>query len=68
LSAKLYEYAIIRQEKKGKDGNVSEKAKLLERGEVLASSPENATLLAGRAIPETELEHLERITLAVRPF
>lgn len=65
--AKLFEYAIILDELKEK-GKVTEKAQLLKKGEVLADNQENATILISREIPEEHLEHLERVTLAVRPF
>lgn len=68
MATRLYEYAIIKEAKTDKDGEVTEKATLLDRGDVLAVSDSDATLLAGRKIPENELENLERITLAVRPF
>lgn len=64
----LFEYAIILQEKRTKDGDVKEEAQILDKGEVLAANQEQATLIAGRKIPEQHLEHLERVTLAVRPF
>lgn len=68
MGKQLFEYAIILQEKANKDGDVKEESQLLDRGEVLARNQQDATLLAGRKIPEAHLEHLERVTLAVRPF
>lgn len=65
--AKLYEYAIILEEKRDK-GKVTEKAQVLDRGDVLADDMEQANILIARKIPESRLEELERITLAVRPF
>ena len=65
----LYEYAILLQEKRDKDGEVTEEAKVLvEPTTVLASDESQATVIAGRAIPEDQMDRLERITLAVRPF
>lgn len=64
----LYEYAIILQEKHDKDGELVEDAQVLDRGATLASDQQQATLIAGRRIPDEHMEHLERITLAVRPF
>lgn len=67
-AVKLFEYAIILQAKTDKDGEVVEKAELLAKDSVLARDQQQATLIAGRSIPEEHLEHLDRITLAVRPF
>lgn len=67
MSATLFEYAIILEEVREK-GKVTEKASVLKRGEVLSDSRDNATILISREIPEEHLEHLERVTLAVRPF
>ncbi len=65
----LYEFAIILQEQVDKQtGAVTEEAKLIDRGEVLAADNEQATILVSRKIPEEHVGHLERITLAVRPF
>jgi hypothetical protein len=66
--AMLYEYAIILQSKTDKDGEVTQKARLLKRGEILADDEQRATILVSREIPEEHLEDLERVTLAVRPF
>jgi len=66
--AKLYEYAIILQNKYDRDDEVIEKAKLIKRGEILADDEKKATILVSREIPEEHLEELERVTLALRPF
>lgn len=66
---RLYEYAVIRQGLVNKDGQVTEKAELIvEPTRVLADNEEQATLLAGRAIPDEHLDDLQRISLVVRPF
>lgn len=67
MAAGLFEYAIIRDEVREK-GKVTEKAELIKVGNVLSDSKENALILISREIPDADLEHLERITLAVRPF
>lgn len=65
----LYEFAIILQPKKTKDGDLKEEAELVvEPTTILARDTDQATLLAGRAIPEEFMDRLERLTLAVRPF
>lgn len=65
---KLYEYAVIYDGKKDKDGEIVEKSELISFEHVLAESDEQAQIIAARAIPEAHLEHLDRITIAVRPF
>lgn len=65
----LYEYAIIKQEKLDKDGDVVEAgAILVDPTYVLANSVAEVNIVASRAIPEDAIGDLERITLAVRPF
>lgn len=65
---RLFEYAVILQEK-------TEKGKMVEQAEVLvqptyclASDVNEVNILAARAIPEERTGDLERIVLAVRPF
>ena len=65
---KLFEWAIVLQPKYDKDGEKTEEGKLIERGETLAIDQEQATLVAGRKIPEELMDKLERVTLVVRPF
>ena len=65
----LYEYAILLQEKRDKDGEVTQEAEVLvDPTTVLASDEAQATVIAGREIPEEYMDRLERVTLAVRPF
>lgn len=65
---KLYEYAVIYDGKKDKDGEVVEKAELLVFDKALVESEEQAQIVAARKIPDQHLDHLDRITIAVRPF
>lgn len=69
MDLKLYEYAVILQPKEDKDGDVIEDGKLIvEPTTVLAADDAQASLIAGRAIPEEHMDKLDRLTLAVRPF
>lgn len=69
MDIQLFEYAVILQPKKDKDGEVTEEGKLVvEPTTVLAKDGDQASLLAGRSIPEEYLDRLDRLTLAVRPF
>lgn len=68
MALQLYEYAIILQPKEDKDGEVVEEGREVAFKRVLARDHEQATLLAGRAIPEELLDRLDRLTIAVRPF
>ena len=66
---KLYEYAIILQPKLDKDGDVVEEARLVvEPTYVLATSQEQATMLAARAIPDDLVDVLYRVEVAPPPF
>lgn len=66
---KLFQFAIIKNEKTDRDGEVVEPASLLVPiTAVMARDQEQATLMAGRAIPDTELDNLDRLTVVVRPF
>ena len=65
----LFEFAIILQPKEDKDGNVTEQGKVLViPTTVLASSAENATLMAAKQIPDEQMDDLDRVTVVVRPF
>lgn len=65
----LFQYAVISQPKQDANGNVTEEAKIvIEPKTVLATDQTQATLLAGREIPEEELENLDRLQVVVRPF
>ena len=66
---KLYEFAVILQAKKNRDGKTTEQGKIVvDPTVVLAEDDEKAQLLAGRAIPESHMNDLDRLTLVVRPF
>jgi len=68
---KLYEYAVIRDEKEDRDGEVVQEAKIVvEPTAVLARDDAQAQLLAARSIPEEEITNgnLDRISVVVRPF
>lgn len=65
----LFEYVIFLQGKKNRDGDVKEKPEIVAPlALILAEDQEQATLLAGRAIPEEYLDRIDRLTVAVRPF
>lgn len=69
MDLKLYEYAVILQPKEDKDGQVVDEGQLIVKPTtVLAADDAQASLIAGRAIPEQHMDKLDRLTLAVRPF
>ena len=65
---KLFEYAVIYNPTANevKDGATSELVVPVKT--VLATTQQNAMLLAARAIPEKYLDKLDRLEVAVRPF
>lgn len=69
----LYEFAVIYEgiKRKESDGGgylKDKEPRVVERGDFLASDENQATIKAGRLIPESLMEELDRITIAVRPF
>lgn len=65
---KIYEYGVIfhpdaAEKKKGTRDTLIVPVKT-----ILAASTQAATLMAGRDIPETYLDKLDRVEVAVRPF
>jgi hypothetical protein len=68
MTTKLYEWVVIYEGTKNKDGDWKERPEVLTSDRTLADTPEQVQILAARSIPETHLEHLDRVTIAVRPF
>jgi hypothetical protein len=69
MQVRLYEYAVILQPKTDRDENVVEEAEVVvSPATVLAANDEKAGLLAARAIPETHIDRIDRLTVLVRPF
>ena len=66
---KLYEYAVILDEKRDKDDEITDDAKVVvDPTPVLARDDAQAQLLAARSIPEEHMSKLDRLTVVVRPF
>jgi hypothetical protein len=66
---RLFEYAVILQEKTDKDGEVVEDAQVLvEPTSILAEDLQAVNIIAARAIPEEQVKSLDRILISVRPF
>lgn len=70
VEVKLYEYAIILAERRDRDGEVVEKARLIEGPKaILAKNDAQAQLIAGQAIQPEDIENnLDRLAVVVRPF
>jgi hypothetical protein len=69
MQVRLFEYAVILQPKEDKDGEEVEPGKLLvEPTTVLARDPDQAGMIAARAIPEDAIDKLDRLSVVVRPF
>lgn len=65
----LFEYAVIKEEKTDKDGEVVEPAVVVVPvTQILAENESQAQMVAARAIPEDHIGDLGRITVAMRPF
>jgi hypothetical protein len=68
---KLYEYAVVMDEKLDRDDEVTEEATVVVPvTAVLARDDAQAQLLAARSIPEEYIStgRLDRLTVVVRPF
>lgn len=68
---KLYEYAVVLDEKRDKDDEITDDSRLVVPiTAVIAKNDEQAQLLAARSIPEEYLSNgkLDRLTVVVRPF
>lgn len=66
---KLFEYAVLKSEKLDKDGNTTDAASVVVPiTPILAKDQTQAQLLAARAIPEDEIDNLDRMTVVIRPF
>lgn len=65
---KLFQYAIIKHPTDKEKENGKSSRLVVEVTTVLAENDKQATLMAGRAIPEAELKDIDRLEVAVRPF
>jgi hypothetical protein len=68
---KLYEYAVVLDEKRNKDDDITDDSRIVVPvTAVLARDDAQAQLLAARSIPEDFLTNgkLDRLTVVVRPF
>lgn len=64
-----FQYIVWKDEKRDKDGDVTEKAQILvEPKVILAADAAQASVRAAREIPEEHLEDLDRVKVVVRPF
>jgi hypothetical protein len=69
MEVQLFQYAVILQPKRDKDGELTEDGRVIvEPTTVLAKDQKQAELLAGRAIPDEQIKNLERLVVVVRPF
>lgn len=65
---KIFEYAVLKEPTKEAKEKGAVTELLIPITPVMAMDEAQATMLAGRAIPENELMNVDRITVAVRPF
>ncbi len=69
--SKLYEYAVLLDEKRDKDGDITEQAQMIVPvTTVVARDDAQAQMLAARAIPAEHVDNgsRDRIIVVVRPF
>jgi len=69
---RLHEFAVLYHPKPKKDvaGNEepTKSVILTDVTRVLASTPEEVSILAARSIPEEYLDRIEQVEIVVRPF
>lgn len=65
---KIFEYAVMKEPTKDEKDGGAVTILLVPITPIMAMDESQATMLAGRAIPEEELINVDRITVAVRPF
>ncbi len=68
---KLYEYAVVLDEKRNKDDEITDDSRIVVGvTAILARDDAQAQLLAARSIPDEYLTNgkLDRLTVVVRPF
>ncbi len=66
---KLFEYAVFKDEKTNKDGDVVDAAKILVQPvTILAKDEKHVGILAAQSIDASEMDNIERIQVVVRPF
>jgi hypothetical protein len=71
MAMKLYEYAVVLDERRNKDEDITDDSRIVVPvTAVLARDDAQAQLLAARSIPEDSLTNgkLDRLTVVVRPF
>lgn len=71
MAGKLYEYAILYHPKPKKvgDDTVTDPSVLVgDVKRVLATAEQEVAIKAAREIPETYLDKLEQVEIAIRPF
>jgi len=71
MAVKLYEYAVILDEKRNKDEEITDDSRIIvDPTAILAKDDAQAQLLAARAIPEEYLTNgkLDRLSVIIRPF
>lgn len=68
MDMKIYQFAVILNptEKEEEEGKKPEL--IVPITSILAGSDQAAVMMAGRAIPEEHVEHLDRCQVAVSPF
>ena len=69
--ARLYEYAVLLEEKRDKDGEVVDPPEVIVPiTDIVARDDAQAQMLAARAIPEEYVSNgkFDRLVVVVRPF
>jgi hypothetical protein len=67
--AKLFEYAIYKDEKKDKDGEITDPAAVLVYPVcIMAKDEAQCAMIAARSLTDADMADIDRIQVVVRPF
>lgn len=66
---KLYEYAVVLDEKRDKDDEIVQRAEVLvPPTTILAEDEKQVGMIAARGIDEDHIKDIERVQIVIRPF
>ena len=69
MELRIFQYAVIKQPRYDRDGEQIEAGELVVPiTSVLAADEGQAQMLAARAIPEDDLDAIERLVVVISPF
>lgn len=68
MAGQIFEYAVLFHPKTKKDGVIEASELVVDVKRIVAASEKEVAILAGRSIPDSYLDKLEQVEIAIRPF